>query len=242
MKLLINTKNTMATDARESTRLASSTPRLYTNFMEPGEAKSDAQHMARNPEGPSEERLWQRLRRPIIEKILHLDDTPHRIALGVFLGFVVGWTPLMGAQIVLYLAAAYLFRANRASGLPPVLLTNPITAVPIYMLNWRIGQWLLNPGGISEAAREKKAAALTAFVEKFSISEVFTASFWDRFADAFGTFGQELFFGCLVVGGVCGLLGYIATYYGVVAYRRRRATKQARKEESLAESAGDLAA
>jgi len=210
--------------------------------MDPGEAKSDAQPPATHPDDAARASWWHRLRRPIIEKILHLDDTPHRIALGVFLGFVVGWTPLMGAQIVLYLAAAYLFRANRASGLPPVLLTNPITAVPIYVLNWRIGQWLLNPGGITEAAREKKTAALTAFVEKFSVSEVLTASFWDRFADAFGTFGQELFFGCLVVGGVCGLVGYVATYYGVVAYRRRRATKQARKEEALVESTGDLAA
>ncbi len=231
----------MATDVTKEARLASSTPRLYTNFMDPGEAKSDAQQAAAQADTPTETSLWQRLRRPIVEKILHLDDTPHRIALGVFLGFVVGWTPLMGAQIVLYLAAAYLFRANRASGIPPVLLTNPITAVPIYVLNWRIGQWLLNPGGISEAAREKKAAALTAFVEKFNMSELFTASFWDRFGDAFGTFGQELFFGCLVVGTVCGLVGYIATYYGVVAYRRRRASKQAQQEE-LSANAGDLAA
>jgi len=73
------------------------------------------------------------------------------------------------------------------------------------------------------------------------MSEVFTASFWDRFGDAFGTFGQELFFGCLVVGTVCGLVGYIATYYGVVAYRRRRASKQAQQEE-LSANAGDLAA
>lgn len=232
----------MPTDLSEKSRLASSQATLYTKLMD-----SEEQHLAAEAELTIPPRhflgrVWHRVRAPIAERILHLDDTPHRIALGVFLGFVVGWTPLMGAQIVLYIAAAYMFRANRASGIPPVLLTNPITAVPIYILNWRIGQWLLNPGGISELAREKKTAALTAFVEKFSITEVFTASFWDRFGDAFGTFGAELFFGCLVVGTICGIVGYIFTYYGVVAYRQRRATKLALSNDDRSANQNDLAA
>ena len=46
--------------------------------------------------------LWQ-TERFIKYRVLHVDDTPHRIALGVALGFFVTWTPTIGVQIVLIL-------------------------------------------------------------------------------------------------------------------------------------------
>lgn len=168
-------------------------------------------------------RLWRRIRRTITRRILHLDDTPHRIAFGVFLGFFVGWTPTLGAQILIYWFLAYLLRANRFSGVLPVLLTNPITAVPIYAFNWKIGQWLLKGGGIfGELSDQAPRAKLNQFVEGFSITRIFETSFWRDFGPAIKGLGVELVVGCLVVGLICGVAGYIAAFYGVIAYRKRR--------------------
>ena len=39
----------------------------------------------------------------IVYRILHADDTPHRLALGIALGVFVAWTPTVGLQMVLVL-------------------------------------------------------------------------------------------------------------------------------------------
>jgi uncharacterized protein len=139
----------------------------------------------------------------------------------------------MGLQIVIYLLLAYAFRANRASGLLPVFLTNPITAVPVYYLNWRIGRWILHPAGLSQAELAAQRSAITAFVDNFQLSQVFTGKFWESVGPAFRTFGLELMVGCLVFGLACGIGGYIATYYGVILYRRRRALKSAMRTKTV---------
>ena len=57
-------------------------------------------------------KLWTRLKNVVVSGILGLDDSPQRIALGVFLGFVVAMTPTLGLQIVIYVALAALLRVN----------------------------------------------------------------------------------------------------------------------------------
>lgn len=169
-------------------------------------------------------RFWHRLRRPFVERILHLNDTPHRIAFGVFLGFVIGWTPTMGAQIILYLLAATLLRANRVSGILPVMLTNPITALPIYVFNWKVGRWFLNSAAGVDGAilEEAQRARINQLMEEFSLSNLFSAEFWQHIGPSLKSLGTELIFGCFIVGLACGIVGYAVTYFGVVAYRRRR--------------------
>ncbi len=170
-------------------------------------------------------RSWRRFRQLIIKKILHLDDTPHRIAFGVFLGFLVGWTPTMGAQIFLYLIIASILRANRVSGIPPILLTNPITAIPIYLFNWRIGKWLLNPLGEPDHLGAQHQAQLERFFDEFQFTHMFELESWAEIVPALKALGVELIVGCLVIGLIFGGIGYVATYYGVLAYRRRKAVR-----------------
>jgi len=168
-------------------------------------------------------RSWRRLRLTITQRILRLNDTPHRIAFGVFLGFVVGWTPTMGAQIILYWILATLLRANKASGILPVLMTNPVTALPVYLFNWKIGQWILHGGGVVDAhAGQLQQERISRFMSEFSVTRLVESDFWRSAGETFRGLGIELIVGCLVVGLVCGSAGYLATYYGVRAYRRRR--------------------
>ena len=75
---------------------------------------------------------WQRVRHFVLHDILHADDPPHRLALGVAIGMFVTFTPTVGLQMVLVGVLAWLLRANKLVGLPVVWLSNPATVVPIY--------------------------------------------------------------------------------------------------------------
>ena len=174
-------------------------------------------------------RAWQRTRELVVHRILRLDDTPHRIAFGVFLGFLVGWTPTMGAQIFLYLIIATILRANRVSGILPIMLTNPITALPIYLFNWRIGKWLLNPFGATDELGAQHAARLERFFDEFQFVRMFELQHWADLGPALKALGAELLVGCLFAGVVCGAIGYVATYYGVKAHRRHRHEAEERR-------------
>ncbi|MCA9582924.1 MAG: DUF2062 domain-containing protein [Myxococcales bacterium] len=170
--------------------------------------------------------LWNRLRRLAIERILGVKDTPHRIAYGVFLGFLVGWTPTLGFQIVIYLATATLLRANKVSGVPIVFISNPFTAVPLYYWAWRVGGWVLGstpshqPSEDVLRSRVQEAPAELSWFENF-----FEVGFWQRAFDTLWTMGAELWLGALVMGLVTGIPGYLVTYWAVRRFRERRAAE-----------------
>ena len=71
--------------------------------------------------------LIKRFRRWFIYRVLHVDDTPHRIALGVAVGIFVTWTPTIGLQMLLCILISALVGANKFVGLPFVwLLLRPV--------------------------------------------------------------------------------------------------------------------
>ena len=168
------------------------------------------------------------LRRIFVHHILHLDDTPGRIALGVFIGFVVGATPTLGLQMVIYFALVAFLPANKVSGLLPIWITNPLTAVPIYYGNWRFGGFVMT--GHLEASEASRAAiarliegpsgAHATFLERMSDPQ-----FWAAALEVLRQIGVELWVGSLLVGLVTGLVGYVATYMAIQRYRARRRLK-----------------
>lgn len=178
-----------------------------------------------DPEDDLPPGLWPKVKHLVVHRILQLDDTPHRIALGVFLGFLVGATPTIGFQMIIYVAIAAMVGANKISGILPVWLSNPLTAVPLYYSNWKIGQFLMT--GSLSGSPETKAA-----IERMMNGATSDASLWERLTSpelwgaAFDTFvamGAELWVGSLLVGVVLGAPAYWAAYRGVVVYRKRRA-------------------
>ncbi len=86
----------------------------------------------------------QTAERFFIYRVLHVDDTPHRIALGVAVGIFVAWTPTFGLQMILTVLLATLLRGNKLVGLPFVWISNPVTAWPIYFkMNYPLGKAIL---------------------------------------------------------------------------------------------------
>lgn len=168
-----------------------------------------------------------RTKRFFIYRVLHVDDTPHRIALGVAVGIFVTWTPTVGLQMVLTVLIAILLRANKFVGIPFVWISNPVTLVPIYKwCNYEIGRWML--GGNYQSPD---------FARAFHVGgswwlEVWAnriRAFWEATWQAFG----PLWLGSCVVGLILGTLSYFAVRYAVIRYRQHRELKRfARRAKS----------
>ena len=160
-------------------------------------------------------KLLRRLKNVFIFRVLHVDDTPHRIALGVAVGMFVAWTPTIGFQMVLTVLLATLLRANKLVGVPFAWISNPFTLVPIYYPNYRLGRWLLGHKDVPPTFLDNIPVPVqTDSWVHYWIYQVQT--WWSRTWDVF----MPLWLGSVVVGLVLG----IATYFVIrrLAIRRRR--------------------
>lgn len=63
------------------------------------------------------------------------------IAVGLFCGLIPGPLQMLGAAI-----AAYVFRVNLPLALFSTLYTNPLTIIPLYLLAFSLGQWVVGDG------------------------------------------------------------------------------------------------
>ncbi len=170
-------------------------------------------------------RLLQRWSGYFATHVLHLDDTPGRIALGVAIGFFIAFTPTIGIQMVLYLAVVAVLPANKVSGILPIWVTNPLTAAPIYYFNWRVGTFLLT-GRIETSPASR--AAIERLIEGDPSRDIgfferlFDPQFWSAAAALLGRIGGELWVGSLFVGLVAAVVGGWITLRVLRAYRNRR--------------------
>jgi uncharacterized protein (DUF2062 family) len=162
-------------------------------------------------------RYTLKARKFIIHGILHADDTPHQIALGVAIATLVGLMPIMGIQTVVALALAAALRANKAVCVPVVWITNPVTFVPIYAACYALGGFLL---GASGSYAEGKAL-VEALQQSGGLAHILTLSFWQNLLNWSLNVGVELWIGCMVVGLAMAVPAYVATRWAVAKYRHR---------------------
>ena len=162
---------------------------------------------------------WIRLKKFIIYRILHVDDTPYRIAMGVAAGMFITWLPIPGFQMVLTVVLAALLRANKIVGLPMAWVSNPLTMVPMLSGGFVVGSWLL--GGDHKLHHFLHSL-------KHALGEITRAHWTDSMAlwwQVLCQFFWPLWLGCIIVGALAAVMTYVATYYGVIAYRRHRQHK-----------------
>jgi len=162
--------------------------------------------------------------------LLHLDDSAHRIALGAAIGVFIAFTPTIGFQMLLVLLATAAVRANKVAGLPMPWITNPVTIVPMYSLNYYIGWLLVGGPDLKEFERQ--------MVEQVSLNLPWVDwvhNWWRLMIEV----AEPLWVGSVVVGVICGLLTYALMYYLITGYRRHHRRVQAlRRAEETAENAG----
>ena len=166
-------------------------------------------------------RYARRVRRFVLQRVLHADDTPHQIALGVGLATIVAFLPLVGFQTIIAIGVAAACRANKAVCVPIVWITNPLTLWPIYYACFLLGRTVLPATNATTEAQIRQLGEV-------EVSLLAPESWKQVFHLLYGL-GIELWVGCLIVGVVFGGLGYLATRWGVVRYRERRRLRMLRR-------------
>jgi uncharacterized protein (DUF2062 family) len=167
--------------------------------------------------------LGRRLQQIVFHNILHLDDTPHRIAWGVFIGTMIAFTPTLGLQIILYLPIAALLGANKISGIPILFISNPFTAVPLYYTTWSVGAAVLHPEKAVTRATIKTWLGNTGRALKDGgVDRLLEREFWEDAGRLLVSTGGELWMGALVCGLVVAPPLYFLTRWGINAFRHLR--------------------
>ncbi|MBX3421208.1 MAG: DUF2062 domain-containing protein [Pirellulaceae bacterium] len=152
---------------------------------------------------------WRRTKHFCVCKILHADDPPHTLALGIAIGIFVGFLPLMGIQMALAVGIAWPFRANKLIAGSLVWISNPLTMVPIYYPGYWLGCKLLN---------EPLTGGWLEILQSDESSTVKLRNFLENLAD----FAGPLMLGTFVLASVAGVISYYASLAIIRTYRLRR--------------------
>jgi uncharacterized protein (DUF2062 family) len=155
--------------------------------------------------------LIRRSRRFIIRRVLHTDDPPHQLALGVAIGIFVALTPTGGFQTALVVFLAWLMGANKVIGIPFVWISNPATLVPIYYPCYLVGRFLLGEPEIKWPWWEELMHPPSGWF-------AMTHFYWSRMIEI----AAPLWLGCIIVSGALAVMTYYLVYFSVRWYRLRR--------------------
>lgn len=148
--------------------------------------------------------------------------TPRAIARGLAAGVFAGWFPLFGLQTIIGVAIAATFRANKIMAAAGTWVSNPLTYVPIYYFNFRIGQVLLSWLGVEVDMPDLE-----------TLQTIIAASGWDAFSEFLElgfAFTLTLFFGCLVTGAVSAIIAYGVGLKLAQMLRKRRRSPEKRHQ------------
>jgi len=159
------------------------------------------------------------MQRFFIYRVLHVDDTPHRIALGLAIGVFVAWTPTIGFQMILTVLLSALLKANKFVGVPFVWISNPLTVPFIYGPNYALGSFLLG-------RKDAKPNFVQAIVLEGGWLETVRA-WWSETLKVF----WPLWIGSLLTALVIGGVSYLAVRYAVRTYREHRVGRRRLREE-----------
>jgi uncharacterized protein len=145
---------------------------------------------------------WKRLGRYLYIRFVRMRSTPRAIARGVAAGVFAGCFPFFGFQTIVGIALATLFRGNQVMAAAGTWISNPLTSLPIFFMNFHLGRWLL------------RLPISTDLPASFSHVDEWMAMGVDAFA--------ALMFGSFIVGAIASVVSY---YIGLVVARRVQAAR-----------------
>jgi len=151
---------------------------------------------------------WRRRIRYLYLKFVRLRGHPKELARGLAAGVFAGMFPLFGLQTIIGVAIAFRIKGNPLMAAGGTWISNPLTYLPIYAFNYRLGCWLLG------------RPAVNLFTDVESLK-----SWLETGTDV----GIALMLGSFVMGVLFGVLSYFA---GLPLIRRaRRQYRQIRNSD-----------
>ena len=154
-------------------------------------------------------------------KVLHIDDSPHKIALGLAIGLFVAWTPLLGLHIILAIALTMLLRANKFAALVSIWVSNVFTFFIIYYPCYIVGKIVM--GVFSPHDSMSKQQVSDALNKLFSPGNILTgfysSEYWKHMLTLLKSIGPELWVGCFLVGSIVAVISYLVCYKLILNHR-----------------------
>jgi hypothetical protein len=164
-------------------------------------------------------------------KILHIDDSPHKIALGLAIGLFIAWTPLLGLHLLIVIFLSMLLRANKFAGLVSVWVSNVFTFFIIYYPSYLIGKAVCTVFSYHSRLSGEEVSA--SFNQLFSPSNIltgfFTKQYWIQFWDLTKSIGLELWIGGFIIGGLVAVCSYVICYKLIMSHRAKNPHRRYRK-------------
>ena len=112
-----------------------STSKKYSSKVTP---PSEPQQRRKLPPNPLTRRV-----RFIYLKLRRLRDKPEVVAKGLAVGVFAGCFPFFGLQSLIGIFLAAICRGSKVAALAATWISNPLTYVPLYVFNYKIGKLLL---------------------------------------------------------------------------------------------------
>ncbi|MDD2604325.1 MAG: DUF2062 domain-containing protein [Desulfobacterales bacterium] len=147
-------------------------------------------------------------------RFIKLRGCPREIARGFAVGIFVGFTPTLGAQMLIAVPLAALLKSNKLAAAAGVWITNPVTVPFIYGLTYLVGSQLTGLSGHPSIG----------FVPEITLVEIAAKA-----PHIFWTLGV----GGIVVGLPMAVAGYYFSLAAVTRYRERIQQKIAAGKERL---------
>lgn len=128
--------------------------------------------------------------------------TPEYLARGLAVGVFAGLFPFFGFQTLMGVSLAFVFRGHKLLAAAGTWVSNPFTYVPIYLLNYQIGCWLLG----SQEPLFEDWGSLQTVEDILAVGAEFTLS---------------LLFGCFVVGIISAVFAYFVSLKVIQNWRQQ---------------------
>ena len=177
-------------------------------------------------------------RHPVVRflkyRVLHIDDSPHRIALGLAIGLFIAFLPVFGVRLPMVVFMALLLRANKFTAVTSVCVCNniftlPFISYPSYLVGWIIcnslhGDEALRPGQVGGMFRE-------IFSFSSMLSVFYQSRFWVELWGLFKAIGLELTVGGIILGTIAALAGYFGGLNFIKWHRKFNPHKRFEKHQ-----------
>ena len=156
-------------------------------------------------------------------KILHIDDSPHKISLGLAVGLFIAWTPLLGLHILLVIALTMLLRANKFAALTSVWVSNIFTYAFVYYPAYLIGRAVCDIFPRHRIMGQEQVSVIfnKLFTPANILTGFYTKEYWKQFWVLTKTIGPELWIGGFVLGGLAAVGSYIVCYNVIKSHRTK---------------------
>lgn len=184
----------------------------------PVKARDELAERLPNRLTPTNKSLLRRALDKLVE-IAKEKDPPSKIALGAALGMLIGLMPIMGIQMAVVAVIALPFRANLKAALAGVWISNPITVLPVYYMDYRFGLLFTRSSPVGwERFR--------AIIDEAANWE------WSNMSESMGRIlhlGADILIPLFVGGTALGLIFAVPTYVITLRFVWRHRAKRAKK-------------